>query len=79
MTVAISITNNWQFHVPLEARKIVGLKKGGKATLTVKDGELIIRPRDSKILSLGGTLNSLYKKRPVNIDKIREEIDLSSV
>lgn len=78
MTLTISITNNWQLHVPLAARKISGLEKSGKATLTVKKGELVIKPKTSKILSLGGSLHSVFKKNPIDLDNIRDNIDYSS-
>lgn len=77
MTLTVAITNNWQLHIPLATRKIVGFNKPGIVTVTAKKGELILSPKKSKILSLGGSLHEDYLKNPINIDRVRDEIDYS--
>lgn len=77
MTMTASITAKWQLHIPQDLRKKAGLDKPGMVTITAMDGKLIISPRKSKILTLGGSLNKIYKEHPVNLDRIRDEIDYS--
>ena len=77
MTSTVTITNNWQLHVPLAMREIVGLKKPGVVTVSAKKGALVIKPKKSRILSLAGSLHHLYKKKPIDIDNLRDIIDYS--
>ncbi len=77
MTTTISVTNEWQLHVPLAARELIGMEKPGLVILKAQRGQIIIKPKKSKILSLGGSLNHLYSKKPINLDSIRDKIDYS--
>lgn len=77
MISTVTITNNWQLHVPLAMRAIVGFKKPGVVTVYAKKGALIIKPRKSKIMSLAGFLHEKYIKNPIDIDNIRDNIDYS--
>ena len=78
MTLTVAITSNWQLHVPLATRKIVGLDKPGTVTVTAKPGQLIISPQKSKILSLAGSLHDEYLKNPIDVDNVRDIIDYSN-
>lgn len=64
-------------HVPLAVRQIAGLERPGMVTITTKPGKFFVSPKQSKILTLGGIFHKDYLKNPVNIDKIRDEIDYS--
>lgn len=77
MTSTVTITNNWQLHVPLAMRAIVGFKKPGVVTVQAKRGALVIKPQKSKILALAGSLHHLYKKKPIDVDNLRDIIDYS--
>ena len=77
MTLTVAITNNWQLHVPLAVRQIARLEKPGMVTITAKPGGFLVSPKQSKILTLGGIFHKDYLKNPLNIDKIRDEIDYS--
>lgn len=77
MTTTAAITNNWQIHLPLAARKIAGIDKPGVVTVTAKTGQLVISLKKSRILALGGSLNRIYIKKPTDIDKVRDQIDYS--
>ena len=77
MTATIAITSNWQLHVPVAARKMLRMKKPGVVTVRAKSGQMIITPKKSKILTLGGSLNKNFKRKPVDVDKIRDFIDYS--
>lgn len=77
MTTTVTITNNWQLHVPLAMREIAGFKKPGLVTVSAKKGSLVIKPKKSKILSLAGSLHKAHLKNPIDIDNIRDYIDYS--
>lgn len=77
MTMTAAITNNWQLHVPLAARKIAGFDKPGLVSITVKVGGLTIKPKKSRLLSLVGSLHKDYLKNPIDIDNVRDIIDYS--
>lgn len=77
MTTTIAITSNWQVHIPKTIRKQAGLKKPSKATIKVKGGTIIIKPQESEVLKLVGKYKHLYKKKPIDIDNIRDHIDYS--
>lgn len=77
MTSTVTITNNWQLHVPLAMREIVGFKKPGVVTVSAKKGVLLIKPQKSKILALAGFLHKEYLKKPIDVDNIRDYIDYS--
>jgi len=77
--MTISVTNNWQLHIPLSARKIIGLERPGRVLVEATPGKLTIKPKQSKILLLAGSLHKLYKNKPVDIDNIREAIDYSGI
>lgn len=77
MLQTISITNKWQIHIPLEARKALKMDKPGKLAVKVKNNSLILTPTKSKILESAGKYHHLYKKHPIDIDNIRDIIDYS--
>lgn len=77
MTSTVTITNNWQLHVPLAMREVVGFKKPGLVTVSAKKGALVIKPKKSKIMSLAGSLHAAHLKNPIDIDNIRDYIDYS--
>ena len=77
MEMTISITNNWQIHLPKKARKLLAMEKPGLVKARVEKGKLIITPKKCGLLTLGGSLRHLYRKKPIDIDNIREKIDYS--
>lgn len=79
MEQTITITSKWQIHIPVKTRKVLKMEKPGKVLVKTHKGKLIITPIKSPLLSLGGSLNHLYKKRPINIDRIRDIIDYSRI
>lgn len=77
MEQIITVTNNWQIHIPILARKKLGLKKPGLLKATVEKNKLVLTPKKSSLLSLGGSLKKTYQKNPINLEKIRDYIDYS--
>ena len=79
MEMTISVTNNWQLHLPKTIRELLGMEKPGLVKAKVERGKLIIAPKKSGLLALGGSLQHLYRKKPIDIDNIRGKIDYSQV
>ena len=55
------------------------LIKPGLVTVTAESGKLTIRPKQSKILTLAGSLHNLYMKKPIDIDTVRDRIDYANI
>lgn len=79
MEATISVTRKWQIHIPKAMRHFLGAKKPGMVKIKAEKNKLIITPKRSSILDLAGSLHHLYKKKPIDIDNIREYIDYSKV
>ncbi|MBI4129828.1 AbrB/MazE/SpoVT family DNA-binding domain-containing protein [Candidatus Roizmanbacteria bacterium] len=75
----VSITPKWQIHIPVAMRKQLGLTKPTQADVYVENNTLVIKPKKSKILQMGGSLQGIKPTRPINIDKIRDYIDYSDL
>lgn len=71
----ITITRQWQVHIPKNVREGLGLKTPGKAKIETKGKKIVITPKESEILKLAGSLHHLYKKKPIDIDNVRDHID----
>ena len=71
----VSITPNYQIHIPKQARKLLGLKKPSKAILKVSEGSLVITPDyNNKLLALAGKYKS-HTAQGINVENIRDVID----
>lgn len=77
METTISITRKWQIHIPKALRGVLGPARPGQVTIKAIDNKLVITSHKSKTLSLAGSLHHLYKKKPIDIDNIRDYIDYS--
>lgn len=77
MEQTISITNKWQIHIPVKLRAKLKLLHPTKATVKVVNNSLVLTPIKNDIEKLAGKYAHLYKKKPINIDKIRDHIDYS--
>lgn len=76
MQEVTTITPKFQVHIPISVRKRAGLKKHGKAIITVQKNRIIIEPLDEAkgILSLAGKFKV---EKPIPAEKIRDYIDYS--
>jgi antitoxin component of MazEF toxin-antitoxin module len=67
-------------HIPVSVRKAAGLKRHGKATLSVSDGKIIIEPKKKSALKrLAGSLSGIKPIKKINIERIRDYIDYSDI
>ncbi len=79
MEHTIAITPKGQIHIPVDFRKILGLTAPGLVEIELTKGGLIIRPKKSPILKLAGKYKNRKPTAELNIEKIREKIDYSSL
>lgn len=66
MTYTVSITSQGQISIPARFRREMGLNKSGKATVTLEDNSLVIRPVKD-FLELRGSLKTNIKATPRQI------------
>ena len=57
MTYTVSITSQGQINIPVKIRRELGLSKNSKATVSVRNGEMLIRPVKD-FLELRGSLKT---------------------
>ena len=77
VTATTTITPRYQVHIPVKIRKALNLTTHGKAEITAKNGEIVIKPaKKSEFMKLAGSI-----KVPTNIDidRIRDYIDYSDI
>lgn len=79
MKTTISITSNWQVHIPKSVREQLGINKPTQATLELAGESIVIKPKKSKFLSSAGMLHKDYKKKKIDLDNIRDHIDYSNI
>lgn len=79
MNSTISITSNWQIHIPKSVREKLGITTATQASLTLRGDEIIIKPKKSKFLSSAGVLNKDFQKNNIDINRIRDQIDYSKL
>jgi bifunctional DNA-binding transcriptional regulator/antitoxin component of YhaV-PrlF toxin-antitoxin module len=77
MQTYTTITPKFQVHIPVSIRQKIGLKRHGRAIIRAEKKKIVIEPIKSSVLDLAGSLHHLYKKKPINIDRIRDYIDYS--
>jgi bifunctional DNA-binding transcriptional regulator/antitoxin component of YhaV-PrlF toxin-antitoxin module len=70
----ITITKQWQIYVPLWVRKKLDMDMPSTAEISVKNGAIIIQPRQSKFLSLKGSVKS-KKGKKIDMDLLRDAIE----
>lgn len=77
MQTTISITSQWQIHIPKAARKALKLTKPTQVEARTEGNKLVLTPVESKILKLAGKYAKYAKGKKINLDKIRDYIDYS--
>jgi AbrB family looped-hinge helix DNA binding protein len=70
MTYTVSITSQGQISIPAKIRRELGLAKNSRAIVSLRQGEIIVKPVKD-FLELGGSLHHLAKKGKT-IDEIIE-------
>ncbi len=72
MQTQVTITPNFQVHIPVSIRRSAKLLKHGKAFIRTENSKIIIEPIKSSFISLAGTFKV---KNPIKAEKIRGIID----
>lgn len=75
----VSITPKWQIHIPVSVREKLGLTKPTRADVSVDGDTIIIRPKQSAILSMEGKYKNRKPTKKVDITNIRDCIDYSNL
>jgi len=69
MTYTVSITSQGQINIPVKIRRELGLSKNSKATVSVRNGEMLIRPVKD-FLELRGSLKT--DKKSLSNEELHE-------
>jgi len=69
MTYTVSITSQGQISIPAQIRRELGLSKNSKAIVSVKEGEISVRPVKD-FLELRGSLKT--DKKPLSNERLHE-------
>jgi len=69
MTYTVSITSQGQINIPIKIRRELGLSKNSKATVSVRNGEMLIRPVKD-FLELRGSLKT--DKKSLSNEELHE-------
>lgn len=77
MNQTVSITSKWQIHIPVSIRKKLRIEKPSQAEISVRGDEIVVKPKRSKILEMGGSLSGIKPTKKINLDRIRDYIDYS--
>lgn len=77
MNQIVSITSKWQVHIPVDIRNKLKLKKPSQAEIYIEKDKIVLKPKKSKILELGGSLAGIKPTKPINLDRVRDYIDYS--
>jgi len=73
MPIAI-LTTKGQMTVPKEVRKALNLKPSEKVIIVVEGNQAVIKPLKGNILDIGGSIRIPDKEKPVDFQKVREEV-----
>ena len=73
MPIAI-LTSKGQMTVPKEVRKALNLKPSERVIIVVEGNQAVIKPLKGNILDIGGSIRIPDKEKPVDFQKVREEV-----
>lgn len=69
MTYTVSVTSQGQISIPAKIRRELGLSKNSKAIVSVKEGEILVRPVKD-FLELRGSIKT--NKKPLSNEELHE-------
>ena len=79
MITTISVTRNWQIHIPKHLRSYLGLHKPTKIIARGEKDYIVLKPATSVILPMGGKYERIYKQKKIKLESIRDKIDYSNI
>ena len=73
------ITPSWQIYLPQRVRKALDLKIPGKVTFAIRGDSMVITPKKSPLLSLGGKYRRYSREKNIDLANIRDHIDYRQI
>lgn len=73
MTTLATITSKNQLTIPREITEALDLEQVRRVLISVKGGNLVIKPLISRIDTLAGSLSYLSSGKPSDLRKVREK------
>jgi bifunctional DNA-binding transcriptional regulator/antitoxin component of YhaV-PrlF toxin-antitoxin module len=77
MLQTITITPKWQVYIPQKIREILGLTMPTKAKIKVEKNTIVLIPQKSKLLMMAGKYKDYARKKKIDLENIRDQIDYS--
>jgi bifunctional DNA-binding transcriptional regulator/antitoxin component of YhaV-PrlF toxin-antitoxin module len=77
MLQIITITPKWQVYIPQKIREILGLTMPTKAKIKVEKNTIVLIPQKSKLLMMAGKYKDYARKKKIDLENIRDQIDYS--
>lgn len=77
MTTQVTMTDNWQIHLPKKFRQSLGLSSSTVFTAVLQDDIITLKPQKSQLFSASKATRAQAKKQKIKIDKVRDLIDYS--
>ena len=69
-TISTTITRKGQITIPIPIREAIGLRRGDKIAVSLRDGEVILRRGESVVLQTAGILKT--NTPPLSAQELRE-------
>ncbi|WP_349362711.1 MAG: AbrB/MazE/SpoVT family DNA-binding domain-containing protein [Roseitalea porphyridii] len=69
-----TLTSKGQMTVPKEVREMLGLQTGMRLYVSVKDGKMVVQPKNQKLSDLAGFLGKPPSGKSLPIEDIDEAI-----
>ena len=79
MKQTISVTKQWQVHLPRSIRQELGLAIPTSVDIEAKEGKIIITPRADSILEDAGRYARYAAQKDIDLDTVRDKIDYSDL
>ena len=76
MSVAVSMTNNWQIHIPDAIRKAMNINKPGQFIASVEKDAIVLRQKPSSFNEYFGAFRT---RKKINVENLRANVDYSDL
>ena len=77
MTTQVTMTDNWQIHLPKKFRQSLGLFGGTVFTAVLQGETITLKPMKSDLFSVSKVTRTKAKQQKIKIEKVRDLIDYS--
>lgn len=77
MQTTISMTSNWQIHLPLEMRLKLGIDRATQFFAKIQNGTIVLKPQ--KEIPMMKYFGAFKSKKKLDMENLRDYIDYSDL